>query len=239
MKLYAEHIVGLTAQEMCNPAAPESAASVRSRYQAILDGGVLRPHVGERAVGADGATFPLDHLAGDGRYVFLSYGPRYRKHRPALLCYGFVFDADRLIDECGALVGEDLLASYECILEAAVEEVCAGLPPLPAISAEELAAFAALIGGNDPALLAFVQEQSTSRRHDIDMAVRMGDESVLGMKEALSLFRTRAAEEQRRKRVVGAAAHAALRRGMEVLVCAGLPLSLAVGRIEAGEMVRP
>lgn len=236
MKIYAEHIIGLTAHEMVQPDDLQSATSLRGRYEAILRSGVLRPHGSERGLGQDGSTFQLDHLAGDGQYVFLSYGPRYRRLRPAHLCYGFVFDAADLIDSCSALVGEDLLEDYEDLLDGAIAEVCAIQPPLPPASPEQLAEFAALIG-NDPAMLAFVQEQSTSRYHDIDMAVRLGDASVSGMLEAQALFRTRAAELQKQKRTCGPAAHTALRQGMEILVSGSLSLDRTVGRIEAGKVV--
>lgn len=235
MKLFAEHIIGLTAREMAQPDDPQSGGALRRRYQSIRESGVLRPHGQIRQVGQDGSTFQLDHLAGDGQYVFLSYGPRYRRQRPDYLCYGFVFDAADLIDCCGALVGDDLLGDYEDVLAAAVEETAAGLPPLPAISDEELAQFAALVG-SDPGMLAFVREQSTSCHHDIDMAVRLGDASVPGMAEAAALFRSRAAALQSRQRAAGAAAHAALRLGVEILVPGALPLSRAVGRIENGRV---
>lgn len=236
MKLYAEHIIGLTAHEAAQPDSPASATSLRARYEAILQGGALQPHAAPRQVGQDGGTFDLDRLAGDGQYVFLSYGPRYRQLRPAHLCYGFAFDAATLIDACGALVGEDLLEDYEDILSVCVEETADALPPLPPASDEELAALAALIG-DDPEMLAFIKAASTSREHDINRAVRMGDASVEGMEAALALFRTRAAELQARKRVSGASAHAALRPGLEILVPGRLLLDLAVGRIEAGGMV--
>lgn len=238
MTIYAEHIIGLTAHEAAQPDLPASAKTMRARYRSILAAGALQPHAAPRGVGQDGGTFDLDHLAGDGQYVFLSYGPRYRDLRPAHLCYGFVFDAATLIDACGALVGEDLLEDYEDILFDCAEAMDAALPPLPPATDEELAEFAAIFGA-DPVMLDFMRGASTSRYSDIDCAVRMGDLSVPGAREAQAMFCAHAAELQARKRVSGAAAHAALCEGMEILVPGRLSLSLAVGRIEAGELVTP
>ena len=115
--MHAERIVGLTAKEQTRPGDPASIASVLARYRSIRAGGVLLPRTEEKPLGADGSLFDLDRLAGDNRYVFLSYGARYRDMREPALCYGFLFDAERLIIERGALVGGDMLDHYENLLE--------------------------------------------------------------------------------------------------------------------------
>jgi hypothetical protein len=236
MIIYAEHIIGMTAHEAAQPELDASAKKMRRRYEAILACGALQPHTAPRRVGQDGGMFELDHLAGDGQYVFLSYGPRYRSLRPAHLCYGFVFDAATLINTCGALVGEDLLCDYEDLLAEAIEEVDASLPPLPVASDDEMERVAALVG-DDPNLLAYIRQASASRYHDIERAVRLGDNSVEGMFAALTIFRLRVAELQALKRAGGTTAHAALFPGVEILVPARLSLDYAVGRIESGKLV--
>jgi hypothetical protein len=233
---HAEHVIGLTAKEQTRPGDPASVASVLARYRAIRAGGVLLPRVEEKPLGADGSLFDLDRLAGDNRYIFLSYGARYRDLREPALCYGFVFDAERLIVEHGALVGGDMLDYYESLLEQCIAEVAATLPPLPVISEEELADFAAM-AGDDPAMLDYVREQSVRRDSDIDMAIRIGDMSEPGAAEAVALFQARVGALQAQHRASGAAALAALREGVEVLVPHQLPISDAVGFIEAGAII--
>lgn len=228
----AEHIMGLAAKEKSgDPAA--IAGAVAARFAAIRADGALRPYCAERPLGAPGNTFELDHLAGDSDYVFLSVGERYRRYAENGTAYGFVFDADRLVLECGALVGPDMLEHYEDLMEQCIAAVAATLPPLPMISEEELADFAAL-AGDDPAMLAYVREQSVCRDSDIDMAIRCGDMDEPGAAEAIALFRQRVPALQAQWRKSGAQALAMLREGMEVLVKGSLPLALATAIIEGG-----
>lgn len=230
--MHAEHIIGLTAKEKSGaPAAIASA--VAARFAAIRADGALRPYCAERPMGAHGNSFELDHLAGDSGYVFLSVGERYRRYAENGTAYGFVFDAERLVLECGALVGPDMLHHYEDLMEQCVAEVAATLPPLPMISEEELAGFATL-AGDDPAMLAYVREQSVYRDSDIDMAIRLGDMDEPGATEAVALFQQRAPAMQAQWRKSGDEALAMLEEGMEVLVKGSLPLALAIGTIEGG-----
>lgn len=234
--MHAEHIVGLTAKEQTRPGDPASVASVLARYRTISAGGVLLPRTEEKPLGADGSLFDLDRLAGDNRYVFLSYGARYRDVREPALCYGFLFDADRLIIERGALVGGDMLDHYENLLEQCIAEVAAAVAPLPMISDAELADFAA-IAGDDPAMLDYVRQESVHRDSDIDMAIRCGDMAEPGAMEAVALFQARVGAIQAQYRVGGAAALAALREGVEILVPNQLPICDAAGFIEAGAII--
>lgn len=230
--MHAEHIVGLTAREYTAGNAAQQ--SVASRYAAILRDGILRPRMMEKPLGEDGNLFELDRLAGDAAYVFLSVGERYAAHREPALTYGFVFDAATLVREHGAIVGPDLLQHYEDLLEQCIAEVAATLPPLPMITDAELADFAAL-AGDDPAMLAYVREQSVHRDSDIDMAIRCGDMTEPGALEAVALFKQRVPALQAEHRCAGQAALARLSEGMEVLVPNTLPISAAIARIEAGE----
>lgn len=230
--MHAEHIIGLTAKEKSgDPAA--TASAVAARFATIQADGALRPYCAERALGAHGNTFELDHLAGDSSYVFLSVGERYRRYAENGTAYGFVFDAERLVLECGALVGPDMLQHYEDLMEQCIAEVAAALPLLPMISEEELAGFAEM-AGDDPAMLAYVREQSVYRDSDIDMAVRCGDMDEPGAAEAVALFRQRVPALQAQWRRAGVEALAMLGDGMEVLVKGSLPLALATAIIEGG-----
>jgi len=231
--MYAEHIVGLTAREKFSNTIAQSAAM---RFAAIKADGVLRPYNAERPIGAHGNTSELDHLAGDSAYVFLSVGARYREYVEPDTAYGFVFDAQQLILEHGAIVGMDMLEHYEDLMEQCIAEVAATLPPLPMITDDELADFAAL-AGDDPTMLDYVREQSVYRDSDIDMAIRCGDMTEPGAAEAVALFRQRVPALQAAHRCSGEAALAALRDRIEILVPSTLPLIYAIGTIEAGKVV--
>ena len=229
--MFAEHIIGLRANEFNRP---EQAANVVERFAAIATAGALRPRTDEKPTGEDGSLFALDRLAGDNQYVFLSVGPRYRLSRPAELTYGWAFDAEELV-LAGALVGPDMLSHYEDLMEACIAEAASALPPLDPISDEELAEFAS-IAGDDPAMLAYVREQSVKRDDAIDMAIRCGDMDTPGAEEAVALFLSRVTALQAQWRKSGAEALAMLGDGMEVLVKGSLPLVLAIGAIEEGKL---
>lgn len=234
--MFAEHVIGLRPLELVRPHAQETAVAVRDRFAGICAGGVLAPRHHPKKAGDDGGVFDLDWLAGDGRFVFLSYGPRYREEREPSLCYGFLFDPVVLIMRHGALVGPDMLDKYDEILHRVAQQVDAGLPPLPVIADDDVAAFMALMGEDDLALAAHIKQSSVSRYHDICRAVRDGDMSVEGAEEATRLFQTAARQAQSRLRMDGQAAVDALVPGMEILVSHCLPLDAIVGMIEAGEI---
>ncbi len=227
----AEHIIGLTPHERTT----NDGASVRQRWEAIREEGLLRSRGFPREMGQDGTTFTLDHLAGDGDYVFLSRGVRYRANREASTCYGFVFDATALVAN-GALVGPDLLNDYEEILDEVVKEIEATLPPLEPANEEELAAFA----DGDPALLAHLRAESTSRYWDIMGAIENDDMGVPGADVAKVIFLRRVLAIQHAKRKSGDEALALLATGdadLEILVPFLLPLANATALIVAGEVI--
>ncbi len=231
----AEHIIGLLPLELSRPA--EHAAAVRVRYQAILRAGFLQPRSQSRTVQDTGSSFALDHLAGDTGYIFLSVGPRYRSLRPPEVCYGFAFDAEQLIRDYGALVGPDLLQDYEDALDEIIGDLDEELGPLAPITEEELHKQAAILGMDtgDTELMAYLQVASTSRRHDLETAIKDGDMGEPGAEEAVARFRMAAAAIQAEKRFAGRDALARLAPGMEILVPCSLPLSLALYTIEAGQ----
>lgn len=237
MTLYAEHIIGLRAVEHMREEDAGTIAAVVARYEYIRARGFLRGRENGKEMGEDGSLGDLDVRAGDGQYVFLSYGPRYRQLRQPQTCYGFIFDAVRLIRDYGALVGPDLLHHYDDILDRVARRVDKKLPPLPAISEAELAEFMALTGEDDPGMAAYIRQSSTSRYHDLCDGVRFDDASALGGAEAIDRFERMARRIQRWARVSGQRALTALQPGVEILVPSPLPLSAAIGCIEGGEIV--
>lgn len=230
--MVAEHVIGLRAGEHGDLA---KASQVAARFAAIVASGQLRPRVEERTLGEDGHLQELDRLAGDHQYVFFSVGEHYRLHFEGMepLCYGFVADAATLINEYGALVGPDLLADYEDLMEQCIAEVAATLPPLDPISDAELAEFVA-IAGDDPAMLAYVREQSVHRDYEIDMAIRCGDMAEPGAAEAVALFQARVGAIQTKARRSGAEALVMLEPGLEILVPGSVPVRTMIGTIEGG-----
>lgn len=229
----AEHVIGLSAVEL----ARRDADAARRRYEEVLAAGVLRPRGDrQRDLTDPGSVRELDALAGDGRYVFLSIGSRYREVREAALCYGFLFDAEQLV-RAGALVGPDLLGDYEDLADEIARDLDA-LSPGDPVADEEMAVFGAFLGGDDPALLAAVREMSASRYWDILRVLEDGDDSTPEAAEALTRFHAVAAEIQARVRVGGQAALDRLRHGgaLEILWPGELPLAWATGRIEAGQI---
>lgn len=244
MIMYAEHIIGLLPKEHIASSPTEIAAasqSVRSRWEMIRQSGVLRPHGKLRAPGETGSTFPLDVMAGDSQYVFLSYGPRYRHaERHSDLCYGFAFDPVCLIEQCGALVGTDMMDTYDDIIDATATEIDATLPPKPQ-DAEGVAAFMTTFGEGDPKLRAYLLEASTSHYDDLCDAIRHNDPSGPGAAVAIQLFKERTAAAQRSMRKCGREAIALLSDAaageLEILVPIQLPLSLCNGYIINGELL--
>lgn len=234
-RLYAEHIIGLRAVEHVREEDASTAAVVSARYEYIRACGFLTGRENGKDLGEDGSLGDLDIRAGDGQYVFLSYGPRYRHLRTPAACYGFLFDAAQLIRDYGALVGPDMLPYYDDILDRVARYVDRRLPALPAISEAELAEFMALVGEDDQGMAAYIRQESTSRYHDLCDAVRYDDASEPGGAEAIDRFQRMAHRIQRWARAGGRQALAALQPGLEILVPSPLPLTAAVGFVEAGE----
>ena len=231
--MISEHIVGLAAAEYMQG----DGSSVCQRFEQIKAHGALLPATA-RNIGDASNSFALDFLAGDNQYVFLSAGPRYRVERPAHLCYGFLFDAEDLIRNHSALVGPDLGPAYEEILDAVVREVDASLPPLAEISDEELSEFAETMGITDPAVLAHLRKESTSRYHDLIAAVTDSDLTVEGASHAIEMFKSEVKKIQKSSRLRGEVAIAGLAEGMEILVPISLAIALAVGTVEGGKVIQ-
>ena len=242
----AYHIIGFSALELgrytYDPTPAKKAdveAAIAARYTAIRQAGVIHARCHQPQVwDSPGRSTWEDDLVGDDRYVFLSVGPRYADQVDAA-AYGFVFDAEALIER-GAVLGlGDLAADYTEIIGVAAENVAAALPRLPRITEAELDEFMALMGESDPAMRQFISDKSTDPESGLLEALRDGDVTHPGYAPTAALIQQRVADLHREQRLTGAAALARLRQteadgGLEILVLERLPLAWAVGRIEAG-----
>lgn len=246
----AEHIIGLSTVELGRyhyqaetTTKTEIAQAAKRRFNQICRQGHLTPrgNVPRDLIASHGSQQEWDLLAGDGKYIFLSAGPRYREARESRICYGFIFDAEKLI-RAGALVGPDLLASYEDLADEVAEGIEATLPPPQPISDSELDQFAATMGINDPEMLEFIRTDSARYYHDIISGMERGDKSIPGVSEALALWHKRVAALQATKRRRGPEALALLHQigangALEVLVEGRLNVNEALATIEAGQIV--
>ena len=239
-----EHIIGFSASDLGHLVYSADgqallAQSAEQRFAAVCAAGrLVASGASQRTLEHPGSQRDYDLLAGDGRYIFLSIGRRYRDVREPELSYGFVFDAEELIAQ-GGLVGYDLLSDYEELADAVVREVDATLPPAAPISAEELAEFANLMGATDPGMLVHLREQSISHYWDILDGMLARDESVPGVSEALSLWQERLPALQVAHRKSGADALGLLRSDhqngdLELLMEGELNLRMAKAFIVAG-----
>lgn len=249
--ILAEHVLGIPDAGLGRYAFGDEAkraqvaAAQRRHFEQVKASGRLQARGKEsRGFAEPGSQFDYDCLAGDGRYVFLSAGPRYRgpDGREPELTYGFAFDARHLVEELGALVGHDLLSEYTALLDHIAEEVDATLPPAPRITDEELAEFAEFAGIDDPDLLASIQEDSTSNFYDLVEAAKRRDTTVPGVESILRLWAERLPALHAAHRKRGAEALCLLEEAngdgsLEILVEGSLDLSLALATIEAGELI--
>src|SRR5882672_101141 len=82
---------------------------LRDKHVAIIHSGALRPAAEQE----HSRQFALDRLVGDNQYVFLSVGKRYWLS-PDEANFGFIFDAEQLLLEHGAILRDgDLMQDYE------------------------------------------------------------------------------------------------------------------------------
>jgi len=239
----AEHIIGLSAMELGRCVYGDKDAIktiIRQRFETIHQEGQLKPRGNFlRELDSQGSQRNFDLLAGDGKYIFLSAGSRYRQVRESDICYGFIFDAKDLI-EAGAIVGPDLLADYEALADEITIEVEATLPAKQPVSDEDLKEFAEKMGISDPGMLDFIRTDSTRRHHDIFSAMEDGDLSVPGAEQALMLWRERLPAILA-KRKSGVEALEMLKEGkgkgdLEILVEGPLDLQLSIGLIVGGQL---
>lgn len=240
----AHHIIGFRGLELgkltFDPSSlAEIIPEVRSRFEEIKAAGCIqaRRFIQDDHWDRVGRSHWEDDLAGDDRYVFLSVGPRYNDQAPREATFGFVFEAEILI-EAGAILGlHDLAGDYTEIVGEAAEEVAATLPRLERISQAELDEFAAAMGVNDPAMLEFISDNSTNPESELLEALSQGNEAYPGYQTCLALIKERIQSLHQAKRFSGQAALHHLSQGpvdgrMEILVPNSLDLSLAVGFIE-------
>lgn len=245
----AQHIIGLTSLELGRHAydpSPQQRAEIRvalqKRFEEISTAGYIkaRRHLPQGLDCPDRSTWE-DDLSGDDQYVFLSVGERYL-NQIENVAYGFIFDAEDLIQR-GAILGlHDLAADYTEIIGRTAEEVAATLPRLPRISDTELDEFMALMGEPNPQMRQFISDKSTNPESELIDALRDGNTSYPGYSECVILIRQRIAALHAKKRLVGLAAlqylqeHRESNGEMEILVRDELLLDWSTGYIQAGQI---
>lgn len=243
------HLIGLTNLEAGTVLASSTpanrkartAAAIAARYQQIAAGGWLiarRYLPGWRRGHSPGRSFAYDELAGESGYVFLETHSRYTDYyAPAL--YGWQFDAEQLV-AAGALVCDaDLGSAFDDAIYQACAEIAATLPRLARTSEAEIAA---LLGENDPELLAYVAEASTDPLDALHQAV-LGHETVEPMapaaiRRARALAAKRCKQIKAQRRVRGRGALALLHSGnyCEIVMPERLAIAWAIAAIEGGHM---
>src|SRR2546429_9197586 len=113
---------------------------LQAKHLAIIHSGALRPAQEDE----HSRQFALDWLVGDNQYVFLSIGKRYW-HSPDDANFGFVFDAENLLKEHGAILRDgDLMQDYEELLDQIVSEYTTSRDPIHWTEQEKQEPFAAL-----------------------------------------------------------------------------------------------
>jgi len=242
MKAY--HIIGFRGLELGKLMSDSSSLAeiipaIRLRFEEIKAAGCIhaRCFIQDDHWDRVGRSHWEDDLTGDDRYVFLSVGPRYNDQAPIEATFGFVFDAEALI-EAGAILGlHDMAGDYTEIVGEAAEEIARTLPRLERISQAELDEFAVAMGVDDPAMLQFISDNSTNPESELLEALSQGGEDYPGYQTCLDLIRDRIQALHQTKRFSGQAALHRLRQGadngcLEILVPDSLALSLAVGFIE-------
>jgi hypothetical protein len=254
--ILATHMIGWTKLEgglaLDAHTAPErkaeAASAIRTRFASIKASGTLTSRSLQPGWDhwlAPGRSFYFDDLAGDSQYVFLETESRYLEEAHPM-CWGWQFDAERLIRDLGAVVNTgDLAGHYEDIIAAACAEVARTLPRLPAPDQEDLRAFLAEIGEENPAMLAAMEEDATDpfdALHGLICGMETPEAAYIppeAVTRAKALIAERLADLQCRRRKTGEEALRLLRQPVncEVLVRERLPLSYAVAEIHAGQIV--
>lgn len=211
-------------------------ATLATRFAQIKEAGCIsaRRHLSQDPYDNPGRSNWEDDLVGDDQYVFLSVGPRYRDQTPAGTAFGWVFDAEDLIER-GAILGLcDLAADYTDIIGQVAEEVAETLPRLLRISEAELDEFMALVGANEPGLRQAVSDGSTDPESDLLEALSWGNVDYPGYDEVIRRIKPRFERLHGEIRLTGEAALGYLRGAdyqsgeMEILVKDRLDLSSAV-----------
>lgn len=246
--IIAYHIIGLSSWELgsffsARAERDDVIERVRARYEQLRYAGILLPRCEIPAsVDRPDRSTEEDDLAGDDRFVFLSVGERYSAGDLAPAAFGFVFDAEELV-QAGALLGMwDLASEYGEIIGEAAEEIAAILPRLPRIADSELDDFMAVMQESDPGLRAAVAEGSTNPEPDLLRAIHDNNLSFPGCEQAMTEIRARIVDLHGRTRLQEQMALDYLRShsvdGRAELLWSGpLPLSMAHGRVERGRVI--
>jgi hypothetical protein len=205
---------------------------LRDKHVAIIHSGALRPAQKQE----HSRQFALDRLAGDDQYVFLSIGKRYW-HSPDEANFGFIFDAEKLLLEHGAILRDgDLIQSYEDLLDEIVSEYTVSRDPSQWAEEEKAALFEALDNPDGHPDYKSPDEDY----HNLIDAIQKGDMSVPYASEATEQFIRRAHHLQSQKQLAGEQAVIAARQAgnsghYELLVRDQLYIPLARGYVMYGE----
>jgi len=202
------------------------------KHSAIMYSGALRPAQEQEY----SRQFALDRLVVDDQYVFLSIGKRYW-HTPDEANFGFIFDAEQLLQEHGAILRDgDLMQDYEGLLDEIVSEYTTVRDPSLWTEEEKAALFEALDNPDEHPDYKSPDEDY----HNLVDAIQKGDVSVPHTSEATEQFVRRARHLQSQRQYTGQqAVQRAQQSGnsghYELLVRDQLYIPLAKGYIMYGE----
>jgi hypothetical protein len=192
-------------------------AHTRERYEHIVQDRFLRPMQGD-----SGNTFALDSLAGDDLSIFLSVEKRYWASLEAAN-FGFVFDAEQLIEAGAILRSRDLLVDYQDLHEKVTQQF---IPRQTATS------------WSDDDLDTLSPNEAFYALLD---AIEHGNADYPQAKEAIAMLKTRMVALQRNVQLTKSVALRVLRSGKaagyEVLVKEKLSIEDALAHIVAGNRV--
>lgn len=243
--LNAIHIIGLEVGDLGGLMlgkgdAAAIARRARAQYEAIIESGELRPAAPHHDKGS--RFYPADVLAGDNRFVFLSLGPRYGfDGKAAAATYGFVFDAEQLLRQGGAILRRgDLMGKYDDLLGDVARDI-AGWSDPSEWSPEQIAKLMAAL--EDPDSTDADAPSPNDAYYNLMKAVEQSDTTHPHYERAVAEFRRRVGPLQARRQLTGEAAIAAARAdggsgNCEILVPGSLPLARAVAHVvESHEVV--
>lgn len=236
----AYHMIGLSHGDTGRLSAqhdhPEVVAAiverVHQKYLAICAAGHLRPAQDDE----QSRQFAADHLVGDDQYVFLSAGKRYWNEE-ASVNFGFIFDAEVLIDSGAMVRAYDLMGDYDDLLGEVAADFSDWRDPSEWSAEEKVTLFAHL---DNPGSTDETYSAPNDGYYRLLDAIQAQDESVPFASEAIAAFRQRAIALQATIQYTGEAAKQYLREhgadgSAELLVKGQLPISQSIAVIEFGK----
>jgi hypothetical protein len=244
----AYHLLGLPALERGRLGDPKATAyheeiieRQRLRFEQIRQARFLRPASPRTPTSiSTGRLQKLERIVGDHRAIYLHLDPeRFWLSRESAN-YGFIFHAEQLLLERGAILRtHDLLGDYEDLLEEVVEAFVPGSNP-EHWSQEEITRLFAALGAPDGNP---TYRSPNDVHYELLRAVEDQDLTVPHAREATALLRERASALQAQHQLTGPEAVAFLRSAegnqAEILLPGKLSLSLACAWIVGGQEIPP